>query len=116
MPLSYGPPPILSIKAFVSVSVSVCRCHSDPYSHGLVDTIFQDGVRVLLLQESQVKLTLVDGTLVWVSFDVLWLSILLPVVHFEALLHLIVLVFVPEQHVCHLDPANDAHCQTNVRR
>ena len=67
-------------------------------------------MRVLLLQIGHVKLAFVDRALVQVPLNVLRRPVLLPVVQLETLLHLVVLVFVPQEEVCGLDSADDPQC------
>ena len=72
-------------------------------------------MRVLLLEVGHVELALADLALVQMTFDLFRRAILLPVVNFKALLHLVVLLLVPETVVCGFDPDEAAHRSTQVR-
>ena len=83
-------------------------------SHCLVDPLLEVGVGVFLLQVGNVVLALVDGALVRVTLDVRRRAVLLPVVQLEPLLHLIILLLLPEQRVRRLDTSNHADRQAQV--
>lgn len=65
-------------------------------SHRLVNSVLKVGVWVLLLKERHVKFSLINGALMQMTLDMVGRSVLFPVIYFKSLLHLIVLVFVPE--------------------
>ena len=83
-------------------------------SHRLVDSIVEVGVRVLFFQEGHIELANIYPALVQMSLNILRCTIFLPVINFESLLLLVVLVFVPENPICCLDPTNNSNGEADV--